>query len=411
MHLAQDTQREDNPASNSWSLTRARVLSLVSQKGGVGKTTSAVNIAAAFALSGHNVLIIGTDPQCGVSRSLGFAPEQLHGGLREVILSGLPLSQVAHETALDNLSMVVPDAWSLPEEQQYKSLMNDQADTFVRAVEEARDEYDTIVIDCPPGYGPETTAAMTASDSFLVPVQAEELSRDSLQRLLRFTEEHSAHLSIPLELEGLFMTMTDHRTKMSRHVAQSLDTEYGTQLFDCSVPRNTRLAEMALQGRPTVIYDRLSAGSRAYFNLVDEVMVRWYKRPEEMRQTIAPRVEHQSAEISNFGDAALKSWAAASGGTDQALPPTPMDADPERQESTVLQGLSRFMQALAGNEAAQPEASGSGQGAEMPWDNPAEDSPDMMSLDDLLEEEENSAGNSHNDAAWGLGEDDYDTIN
>jgi len=408
MHLAQDSEREESPALNLWSLSQARVLSLVSQKGGVGKTTSAVNIAAAFALIGHRVLIIGTDPQCGVSRSFGFAPEQLHGGLREVILSGLPLSQVAHDTALDNLFMVVPDAWSLSEEQQYKTLMSTQTTCFLKAVEEAREEFDTIVIDCPPGYGPETRAAMAAADAYLIPVQAEELSRDSLGRLLRFTEDHSQELTSPLELEGLFMTMTDHRTRMSRHVAQSLDLEYGRQLYDCSIPRNTRLADMALQGRPTVIYDRLSAGSRGYFNLVDEIIVRWYQRPEEERRTVPFRSGKRQARHEDHDHEALKSWAAVTGGRDLEADAS---EDPDRQESTVLQGLSRFMQALAGNDTASSAASDLEDDTDTSWEDSDENSPHMVSLDDLLEEEERSGLDSRHDPSWGLCEDDYDTIN
>jgi len=180
--LHEDVCPEPAADLNPWGADRARVISIVSQKGGVGKTTSTINLGACFALTGHRVLIIGTDPQCGVSRSLGYGPQQLRGGLREVIISGLPLTQVAHETALDTMFMVAPDAWTLAEEEQYKDLMTRHAMTFVNAVTEARDEFDTILIDCPPGFGPETRAALLASNGYLVPVQAEELCRDSLTR-------------------------------------------------------------------------------------------------------------------------------------------------------------------------------------------------------------------------------------
>jgi chromosome partitioning protein len=249
--------REEAPVLNPWGLAAGRVISLVSQKGGVGKTTSTVNLAAAFALSGHRALIIGTDPQCGVSRSLGFSPEQLHGGLREVLLGGMALADVAHPTTLDDLSMVVPDSWSLDEERQYKGLMESQADEFVGAVDDARADWDTILIDCPPGFGSETRAALAVSDAYLVPVQAEELCRDTLGRLLDFiADDSAARPGGGPRLEGLFMTMTDHRTLMSRNVAARLDDDFGPDLLDTSLPRTTRLSEMAVQGRPTVIYDR-----------------------------------------------------------------------------------------------------------------------------------------------------------
>lgn len=390
MQPAHDTRREDNSAANPWGLPRARVLSLVSQKGGVAKTTSTVNLGAAFALSGHRVLVVGTDPQCGVSRSLGFTPEGLHGGLTEVLLSGLPLAQVAHATDLDGLSMVVPDAWSLAEEQRYKRALADEADVFLNAVDEARDDWDTILIDCPPGFGPETRAALTASDGFLVPVQAEELCRDSLRRLLEFVAAHDQATGRATALEGFFLTMTDHRTRLSRHVAEAMDREYGERLLDTSIPRNTRLAEMALQGRPTVIYDRLSSGSRAYFNLADEIQTRWLRRPADERTARRPSPRPVRRAPDPDVDARAH-------GTEAV------------EDDTVLSGLSRFMQALAGDGPARPAPNlAHDSGAE--WDDDEDgDDPDLLSLDDLLDEEESRSLDRRRE--WGLGEDDYDTIN
>ncbi len=403
------------PASepNPWGLNRARVISLVSQKGGVGKTTSTINIGAAFALSGHRVLIIGADPQCGVSRSLGFRPEQLRGGLRDVILSGIGMDEVAHDTTLDGLQMVVPDSWTLEEEREYKGLMETHPGIFVDAMDAARDEWDTILIDCPPGFGPETRAAVAASDAYLVPVQAEELSRASLKRLLEFVRDYSAAVDMPApKLEGLFMTMTDHRTLLSRHVAESLDAEYGSDLLDRSVPRTTRLAEMALQGRPTVIYDRRSAGSRAYFDLVDEVMLRWLKRDEA-----AETVEERPAST------VLRAMAAADGGPDSFLTPglpEAMHAESAAEETEDMGGgLAQLLRDITGGGSrpaaehleAAPASSGS-------WQEPMGDpvgEPDMVSLDDLLEEEETGgrgrSRDSDREGYWGLSDDDYDTIN
>jgi len=384
MQPAHDIRREEGPAANPWGLPRARVLSLVSQKGGVAKTTSTVNLGAALALSGHRVLIIGTDPQCGVSRTLGYSPDGLHGGLTEVLLSDLPLSQVAHDTALDGLSMVVPDAWSLAEEQRYKQSLVDEQEVFLAAVDEARDEWDTILIDCPPGFGPETRAALAASDALLVPVQAEELCRDSLKRLMEFVRALDAASGRATELEGFFLTMVDARTRLTRHVIDAMEAEYGERLLQTSIPRTTRLAEMALKGRPTVIYDRLSSGSRAYFDLADEIQVRWLQRPEQERRTSAPVARPERRAAAEDAD----------------------DADGD----SMLSGLSRFMQALAGEAPSRPKPNLS-HDTEADWGDDDEEleDPDLVSLDDLLDEEESRSFDPRRD--WGLGEDDYDTIN
>ncbi|MBC8425213.1 ParA family protein [bacterium] len=382
---------------NVWNLPRARVISMISQKGGVGKTTSTVNLGACFALSGHRTLVIGTDPSCGVSRSLGYSPQQLHGGLREVIISDLPLNQVTHDTELENLQIVAPDAWTLSEEEQYKDLMARQADAFAAAVDEARADFDTVLIDCPPGFGPETRASLLASDSYLLPVQAEELCRDTLIRLTNFIEDFRQTCHPGLAMEGLFLTMTDHRTRMSRHVAAKLDEEYGARLYDRSIPRNTRLTEMALQGKPTVIHDRRSSGSRAYFNLMDEIVTRYDAleiRPE-------PRVR----------PTALAAAASA---------PAP-EADPmifESGSSVHPDGLARLMRELAaeagggngngGDHAADEQLFAGGSDPEPPAYGDGE--PDMVSLDDLLDEEE-QGNTDDNDNGWGYGDDNYETIN
>lgn len=362
---------------NKWQRDSARVISVISQKGGVGKTTSTVNLAAAFSLSGHNVLIIGTDPQCGVSRSLGFGPEQLHGGLKDMFQMGLDLDEIKHKTTLENLTMVIPDALTMDEESNYKYLMEMSIDTFVDAINEARSTYDTILIDCPPGFGPETKAALLASDSCLIPVQAEELCRDSVTRLLAFIDELREQREMPLSVEGLFMTMTDHRTLMSRHVAARLDEDFGSDLFDTSVPRTTRLSEMALTGKPAVIHDRRSAGSRAYFNLVDEIVERYNNRDIE-----AEEVAIENLRASRSGESDILSAVRA------AESPMPN-----------VGGLSKLMQELSGNSDESSEE-----------DNWSDEEPDMMSLDDLLEEEEDGAGNQ-DENEWGYGEDYYDTIN
>jgi chromosome partitioning protein len=395
--LHDDVRPEPATDLNPWGSDRARVISIVSQKGGVGKTTSTINLGACFALTGHRVLIIGTDPQCGVSRSLGYGPQQLRGGLREVIISGLPLTHVAHETALDTMSMVAPDAWTLAEEEQYKDLMARHAMTFVNAVTEARKEFDTILIDCPPGFGPETRAALLASNGYLVPVQAEELCRDSLTRLMHFIDDYRLAHRPQLALMGLFLTMTDHRTRMSRQVAARLDEDYGDRLLDNSIPRNTRLTEMALQGKPTVIYDRMSSGSRAYFNIMDEIVLRHL------------HLEQQPAE-----SAVLPETSPESGVDDNSE----AEIFVESGSSVHPDGLARLMRELGSATIDTPDNLGGSTAETDLYDNRESDyddggngEVDMVSLDDLIEEEERTEEGRNNESGWGYGDDNYETIN
>ncbi|MDO9694122.1 MAG: ParA family protein [Candidatus Latescibacteria bacterium] len=385
---ARDDSASANAAVRPWDEHASRVLALVSQKGGVGKTTSTVNLGACFALNGHRVLVIGTDPQCGLSRSLGLGPQQLRGGLREVLLSGLPLADVAHATVLPGLQVVSSDAWTMSEEEQYKDLMARQARAFVAAVNDARASFDTILIDCPPGFGAETRAALLAADGFLVPVQAEELSRDSLARLLDHVREFGAASADAAALDGLFLTMTDHRTRMSRRVATLLGEEYGDRLLETTIPRNTRLSEMAVDGRPTVIFDRRSSGSRAYFDLMDEILVRRGRTAAATAPHPAPRIVAAAPEPRATEPPRPPALQSAAGGADRPRSP------------------GRLLDDLRRNEGA-----GGFAGLLDREDEVLEASTDLLSLDDLLEEEEHGARDRRDEGDWGYGDDYYETVN
>ena len=267
-----------------WDTVEGRVISLISRKGGVGKTTSAVNLGAALALSGHTVLVIGTDPQCGVCRTLGYGPEDLTRSLQDIFEHDRAMNEIAHPSGLSGLFFISPRVTSLDEEESYLKLMADRIDVFTGTVDRARNLYDTILIDCPPNLGAATRAALLASDSFLVPVQAEELCRDSLGNLIDFVGAfRSQNFALagtpdqdePLAMEGMFLTMANPHTRMGRHVAEKVGEDFADALFEADIPRTVRLSEMAVKGKPAVIYDRRSPGSRAYFNLADELVQRY----------------------------------------------------------------------------------------------------------------------------------------
>lgn len=361
-----------------WNTLEGRVISLVSRKGGVGKTTSAVNLGAAFALSGHSVLIVGTDPQCGVCRTLGHSPDDLTGGLMEVFNGAGSMTDLAQPTLLPGLFFISPNVLSLQEEEMFMQHMDRRSDVFATEIDRARNLYDTVIIDCPPSLGPATQAALLASDSFLVPVQAEELSRNSIEPLLEYVEAFReryypvleyegapAARIVPLNLEGLFLTMASERTRICRHVTTRVTEEFGPWLLDCGIPRNTRISEMALRGQPAVIFDRRSKGSRAYFDLADEIVRRF------LTGSTRPLASREGATA-----------------------PEGSQKNPSNdQEDEGIGGLDRFLGALAEGVA----------GPTMPAA-PDTIRPDMVSLDELLaEEEERSHSRGRSWDEWGSG--------
>jgi len=364
-----------------WNTVGGRVISLVSRKGGVGKTTSAVNIGAALALSGHNVLIVGTDPQCGVCRTLSQPTESPVSGLNDVFAGEGSLTDLAQPSALERLFFISPNINTLDEEELYLENMTLKADVFAAEVDRARNLYDTILIDCPPSLGPPTQAALLSSDSYLVPVQAEELCRGSVESLLNFVDtfrtryfpEFAAAQIMPLALEGLFLTMANPQTRMGRHVAAKVDEEFGEWMFESGIPRNTRLSEMALKAKPTVIYDRRSKGSRAYFDLADELVNRY----------LAGGNEKETQGITPIEDL-LKAH------SQPTAKPTTEAQNEDRG------GLDRFLSALGGSLPVSTQIPA--------YEEPV--MPEMVSLDDLLAEEEDEAHSSSR--KWNDWEDGFD---
>jgi chromosome partitioning protein len=376
-----------------WGTVDGRVLCLVSRKGGVGKTTSAVNLGAALALSGHTVLVVGTDPQCGVCRSLGTPPHELTTCLSEIHSRHQSLTDMVHPSPLKGLFYLSPRILSLEEEESFLVAMEEDPDTFVREIDRARHLYDTILIDCPPGLGAATRAALLASDSYLVPLQAEELCRDSVDSLLDFVdsfrdrvfpddlspavpfpgpraETESDH---PLTLEGIFLTMVSSHTRMGRHVAARASEDFRDYMLETAIPRTIRLSEMALRGKPTVIYDRRSPGSRAYFNLADELVLRFNQSEKSMGLVLGSTIPDQVSPLAQVVDAEAG-----------------LSLGDSVSEASTEDGLGRFLADLGVPTPAPPP-------------NPVVEkpaTPEIVSLDDLLAEEEDRGDPELADTEW-----------
>ena len=247
-----------------------KVFALANQKGGVGKTTTAVNVAACLAEAGARTLVVDLDPQANATSGLG---EQANGTSTYDLLDGAPLAEVAHETRFPNLHLVP----SRPElaGAAVELARRDDGETFLpSALAPARDGYEYVFVDCPPSLGPLTVNALAATDRVLVPVQCEYYALEGLTQLLHSIELVRTRLNPRLALAGMILTMVDGRTRLASDVAAEVRRHFGDLVFESVVPRSVRLAEAPSHGIPITAFDRGSAGADAYYRVASELVDR-----------------------------------------------------------------------------------------------------------------------------------------
>jgi chromosome partitioning protein len=247
-----------------------KVFALANQKGGVGKTTTAVNVAACLAEAGARTLVVDLDPQANATSGLG---EQANGTSTYDLLDGAPLAEVAHETRFPNLDLVPsrPDLAGAAVELARR----DDGETFLpAALAPAREGYEYVFVDCPPSLGPLTVNALAATDRVLVPVQCEYYALEGLTQLLHSIELVRSRLNPRLALAGMILTMVDGRTRLAADVAAEVRRHFGDLVFDAVVPRSVRLAEAPSHGIPITAFDRGSAGADAYYRVASELVDR-----------------------------------------------------------------------------------------------------------------------------------------
>ena len=249
---------------------RGTIYALANQKGGVGKTTTAVNVAACLAEAGERTLVVDLDPQGNATSGLGL---EATGWSTADLLDGASLESVVRTTRFENLDAVAanPDlAGSAAELGRRDASEHYLADALARA----RDRYAFVFIDCPPSLGPLTVNALAAADRVLVPVQAEYYAMEGLAQLLQTISALRARVNPGLAVAGVVLTMIDGRTRLSADVAAELDRHLGDLLFRARVPRSVRLAEAPSHGLPVIHYDRGSAGADAYWDVANELVER-----------------------------------------------------------------------------------------------------------------------------------------
>jgi chromosome partitioning protein len=244
-----------------------QIIAVLNQKGGVGKTTTAINVAAYLAKLGHSVLLVDLDPQANTSNGLGVQKASHESGTYEVLLGDVGLEKALKEVS-SKLHLLQTDGQLAALEVELASRPG--REHILKQVLSSAD-YDYIFIDCPPALGLLTVNALTAADSLLIPVQAEYYALEGLGQLLQVVQMVRQGLNPSLELLGVVVTMYDSRTTLSTQVMQEVQQHFGDKVFDAIIPRNIRLAEAPSYGKPIVDYDKWSKGARAYKKLAKEV--------------------------------------------------------------------------------------------------------------------------------------------
>jgi chromosome partitioning protein len=246
------------------------IFALANQKGGVGKTTTAVNLAACLAEAGARTLVVDLDPQANATSGLG---EQARSGSTYDLLDGAPLDEVARETRFDNLELV-PSRPELAGAAVELARREDGEAFLPEALAPARERYDFAFVDCPPSLGPLTVNGLAAADRVLVPVQCEYYALEGLAQLVASVDLIRGRLNPRLVVGGLILTMVDGRTRLAADVAAEVRRHFGDAVFAATIPRSVRLAEAPSHGLPITVYDRSSAGADAYYRVAGELVDR-----------------------------------------------------------------------------------------------------------------------------------------
>lgn len=251
----------------------SRIIAIANQKGGVGKTTTAINLSACLAEKGKKVLTIDVDPQGNTSSGLGIDKDEIRNTVYELMIGEATLAECIQQAVLENLS-IIPSNVNLAGAEIELIGIDEKEFIMKKNIETIRDNYDFIIIDCPPSLNMLTVNAMTTADTVLVPIQCEYYALEGLTQLIYTINLVKERLNPNLEIEGVVFTMFDARTNLSLQVVENVKENLEQNIYKSIIPRNVRLAEAPSHGMPINLYDKKSAGADAYRDLADEVIER-----------------------------------------------------------------------------------------------------------------------------------------
>ena len=250
----------------------ARTIAIANQKGGVGKTTTAINLACAIAQSGARVLLVDLDPQGNASTGLGIDRRQRSAGTYALLLEGEPPMRLIQQTAVPSLDIIPADPDLAGAEVEMVPMQ--RREFRLRDALAIANGYDHIIIDCPPSLSLLTLNGLVAAASVIVPLQCEFFALEGISQLVQTIERVKRSLNPGLRLEGIVLTMFDRRNNLSDLVAADARSFFGTRVYDTMIPRNIRISEAPSHGKPVLIYDKSSAGALAYTRLAAEMLAR-----------------------------------------------------------------------------------------------------------------------------------------
>ena len=250
-----------------------RIISFANQKGGVGKTTTCVNMATFMALMGKKVLLIDMDPQGNATSNLGFSKEGNNKSLYQVISQEENVKNAIYPTKVENLS-IIPTNIDLAGVEVELVYMTSREYVIKKILDNIKNDYDFITIDCPPSLSLLTINAFTASDAVIIPIQCEFFALEGLSQLMNTIRLVKKKLNPELKIDGVVLTMRDSRSNLGKQVAEEIEKFFTTALFKTSIPRNVRLAESPSYGEPIYLYDKTCVGSKAYKQLTEEYFER-----------------------------------------------------------------------------------------------------------------------------------------
>lgn len=256
-----------------------KIISFSNQKGGVGKTTTCVNLSAYLATKGYKVLIVDLDPQGNATSGLGFAKSEIKNSLYNVMIDDMPIADAVVKTCVENLDLL-PSSIDLAGAEVELVYIKDREHVLKRVLEKARGSYDFITIDCPPSLGLLTINALAASDTVIIPIQSEYYALEGLSQLMNTIRLVVKHLNPALKIEGVVLTMSDNRAIISRQISEEIKKFFGKRVYETAIPRNIRLAEAPSHGVPIMLHDTKCTGAKAYLAFSDEFLA---KQPAKKR--------------------------------------------------------------------------------------------------------------------------------